>query len=283
MTRLIFAVNSNPGSDELYVIFFSATAFFVFLASFIVYFIVLYQKKQRQNQTERDAMQAAFRQGFLKARLEIQEQTFAHVSREIHDNITQVLSFVKLNLAMIGEVKNEQLTKINENRELIAQVITDLRDLSKSLSFESITKSGLAKTIEAETGRITKSGLVSSTFAIQGDIYPLGEQRELVLFRIFQEALNNALKHADAKHLTITLQYIPELFIFTFMDNGLGFSRENLDDLVGAGLRNIENRASLIGAVAAIESTPGNGCSIKISLNLLQNSLYDGTHQDRFS
>jgi len=62
----------------------------------------------------------------------------------------------------------------------------------------------------------------------------------------------------------------------------LGFSRENLDNLIGAGLRNIENRASLIGAVAAIESTPGNGCSIKISLNLLQHSLYDGTHQDRF-
>ncbi|WP_259071741.1 sensor histidine kinase [Mucilaginibacter sp. X4EP1] len=282
MTRLIPPVNNNPDSDELYVIFFSATAFFVVLASFIVYFIVLYQKKQRQHKTERAAMQAAFRQEFLKARIEIQEQTFTHVSREIHDNITQVLSFVKLNLAMIGDVKNEQLIKINENRELIAQVIADLRDLSKSLSFENITKQGLAKTIKAEVGRITKSGLLSSTFAVHGDVYPLGEQRELVLFRIFQEAMNNALKHSDAKHLTITLEYIPEMFIFTFKDNGLGFSRSGLDNMVGAGLRNIENRASLIGAVAAIESTPGNGCSIKISLNPLQHSLYDGSHQDRF-
>ncbi|WP_170227692.1 sensor histidine kinase [Mucilaginibacter frigoritolerans] len=230
---------------------------------------------------ERESLQANFRQEFLKARLEIQEQTFAHVSREIHDNITQVLSFVKLNLAMMGGTNAEQQAKISENRDLIAQVITDLRDLSKSLSFENITKQGLVKTIEIETRRINKSGLLNSTLLIEGDSYPLGEQRELVLFRIFQEALNNTLKHSGAKDLTIALQYIPEMFTLTLEDNGTGFLRDNLDDFMGAGLKNIENRASLIGAVATINSEPGNGCSIKISLNPLEQRLYaDGNHQD---
>jgi signal transduction histidine kinase len=284
MRLVLITVNSNPSSDELYVIFFSATAFFVFLAGFIIYFIVLYQKKQRQNKVERESLQANFRQEFLKARLEIQEQTFAHVSREIHDNITQVLSFVKLNLAMMGGTNTDQQAKINENRELIAQVITDLRDLSKSLSFENITKQGLVKTIEIETGRINKSGLLNSTLLVEGDSYPLGEQRELVLFRIFQEALNNTLKHSGAKDLIIALQYIPEMFTLTLEDNGSGFLRDNLDSFMGAGLRNMENRASLIGAVAIINSEPGNGCSIKISLNPLEQRLYaDGNHQDRFS
>src|ERR1700761_9334737 len=146
--------NGVPSSSELYVVFFSATIFFVFMACFIVYFIVLYQKRQGQNKAEREVLEANFKQEFLKARLEMQEQTFAHVSRELHDNVNQVLSFVKLNLAMINDVPEPQQTKLNENRDLIAHVITDLRDLSKSLSFEHITKQGLVKTIENEVNKL---------------------------------------------------------------------------------------------------------------------------------
>src|SRR5882757_8210887 len=153
--------NVAPNASELYVVIFSATVFFVFLTGFIVYFIVLYQKRQGQNKIERDAMQANFRQEFLKARLEMQEQTFAHVSRELHDNINQVLSFVKLNLAMISIADSSQQARINENRDLIAHVITDLRDLSKSLSFDYITKQGLVKAIENEVNKLNKSGVIN--------------------------------------------------------------------------------------------------------------------------
>jgi signal transduction histidine kinase len=275
--------NKAPNTTELYIVFFTATAFFVFLAGFIIYFIVLYQKKQGQNKVERENLQANFRQEFLKARLEIQEQTFAHVSREIHDNITQVLSFIKLNLAMIGNTDAEQQVKISENRELIAQVITDLRDLSKSLSFEHITKFGLIKTIKVEINRVNKSGLIDTTFLVEGDMYALGKQTELVLFRIFQEALNNTLKHSEAKHLKIGLQYVPELFTLTLEDDGVGFSADSLTQR-GSGLKNMENRATLIGAVTTINSSPGKGCYIKVCLNPLEERLYiDGTHPDRLS
>jgi signal transduction histidine kinase len=267
--------NVAPNASELYVVIFSTTVFFVFLTGFIIYFILLYQKRQGQNKTERDVMQANFRQEFLKARLEMQEQTFAHVSRELHDNINQVLSFVKLNLAMISYADSEQQVKINENRDLIAQVITDLRDLSKSLSFEHISKLGLVKTIENEVNKLNKSGIINASILVQGDIYPLGEQSELVLFRIFQEALNNAIKHSGANHLKISLQYVPEMFNLTVEDDGTGFLTNSLDHDTGSGLTNIENRATVIGAVATINSSPGNGCSVKITLNLLQQRIYN--------
>jgi signal transduction histidine kinase len=273
--------NVAPNASELYVVIFSATVFFVFLTGFIVYFIVLYQKRQGQNKTERDAMQANFRQEFLKARLEMQEQTFAHVSRELHDNINQVLSFVKLNLAMISIADSAQQARINENRDLIAQVITDLRDLSKSLSFDHITKQGLVKTIENEVNKLNKSGVINAEIVVEGEIYALGEQRELVLFRIFQEALNNSIKHSGANLLKIKLQYIPEMFNLTLEDDGVGFSINSRDHSRGSGLTNIENRATVIGASAKISSSPGNGCSIAVTLNLLQQRLYiDGKHPD---
>lgn len=276
--------NVAPNANELYVVIFSATVFFVFLTGFIIYFILLYQKRQGQNKVERDALQANFRQEFLKARLEMQEQTFAHVSRELHDNVNQVLSFVKLNLAMITNVDDEQRLKINENRELIAQAITDLRDLSKSLSFEHITKLGLVKTIDNEVNKLNKSGIIDASLSVQGDIYPLGEQSELVLFRILQEALNNAIKHSGAGHLQIGLQYGAEMFNLTVVDDGVGFLPNSLDHSTGSGLTNIENRAAVIGAVATIQSSPGNGCNINVTLNLLQQRIYiDGNHPDRIS
>ena len=236
----------------------------------------------RSNQ-EQAELRSQFSQEILKARLEIQEETQTHISREIHDNITQVLSFVKLNLAMIvnadEKLKNE---KINENRELVSQVITDLRDLSKSLSFEHITKLGLVKTIETEVIRINKSGILAAEIVVDGDVYALGEQRELVLFRIFQEALNNTLKYSGARLLKIGLQYRPEMFNLSLLDDGIGFSIQSPDNLKGAGLRNMKSRATIIGAKATINSTPGKGCKINICLNPLQQHIYaDGTNSNR--
>src|SRR5258708_14831670 len=250
-------------NESIRVLMLLTGAFFACITGFIIYFVVLYRNKQLKNKKEQEQLQAAFQQELLKTQLEVQEQTLNYSSTEIHDNITQVLSFVKLTLAgMAAKAEGEKRSKINESRELIDQTITDLRDLSKSLSFEHITSLGLVKTIAIEVERINKSGLISVSFLQEGDIYTLGEQRELVLFRIFQETLNNTLKHSGAKQLKIMLQYHSDLFNLTLADDGSGFSAEILDSKYGSGLKNIKNRAALIGGVATIESAPGKGCCV---------------------
>ncbi len=260
----------------------AATAFIASLSAFIIYVIILYRNKQIINKQEKEKLQSAFRQELLETRLEIQEETLNYVSREIHDNITQVLSFVKLNLGMIKNEDTLSKKKVDESRELVAQTITDLRNLSKSLSYEHIASLGLVDTLEIEIERIHNSGLINATFLTEGDTYSLGQQRELVLFRIFQEAFNNTLKHANAKHLKITLQYQAELFNLTLEDDGAGFSTETLSNKLGSGLRNMENRAALIGATTTINSSPGNGCCIKVTLNPLEEQLYaDGNRPNR--
>ena len=271
--------------ESVSILVLSATAFFACLTGFIIYFVVLYRHRQLKNKKEQEQLQANFRQELLKTQIEIQEQTLNHTSREIHDNITQVLSFVKLTLGLTKNLNHtDTQVKINESRELVGQTINDLRDLSKSLSFEYITSLGLAKTIEKEVERINKSGLIEMTFLVDGESYKLGEQRELVLFRIFQEALNNALKHSRAKHFKIILQYHSDLFNLTLEDDGAGFSMETLDNKSGSGLRNMENRAALIGGVAIINSSPDKGCSVNVTLNPFKQFYTDGrTHPDLLS
>jgi signal transduction histidine kinase len=100
-----------------------------------------------------------------------------------------------------------------------------------------------------------------------------------VLFRIFQETLNNTLKHAYAKHLKISLQYSELIFNLTIEDDGIGFSFSELDNNHGSGLKNMQSRAALIGAVANFNSWPGKGCSIKVYLNPLEKQIYgDGNY-----
>jgi signal transduction histidine kinase len=86
---------------------------------------------------------------------------------------------------------------------------------------------------------------------VSGPPYSLGEQRELVLFRIFQESLNNALKYSHALNFSINLLYAEDLFNLTIADDGIGFSTEIPSKKSGAGLKNMESRAALIGAAAS--------------------------------
>jgi signal transduction histidine kinase len=144
---------------------------------------------------------------------------------------------------------------------------------------------GLLKAVEIEVERVSKSGLLQLNVHVEGTPYELGEQCELVLFRIFQESLNNSLKHANAYNFNIHLQFKAESFTLTLADDGQGFAvQDKLNEFSGSGLRNIESRAALIGAIATINSSPGNGCTISLQLNhLIPQTDVIGCHPDRIS
>ncbi len=128
--------NNNLNNSTVNFVVILASLISAFLVCSIIYFVVLYRNRQLKNKKEQDELQANFRQELLKTQLEVQEQTLNYISSEIHDNVTQVLSFVKLTLAGIASSsEGEKKAKINETRELVAQTITDLRDLSKKLKF----------------------------------------------------------------------------------------------------------------------------------------------------
>ncbi|TFF40206.1 sensor histidine kinase [Mucilaginibacter psychrotolerans] len=257
-----------PQTDqEVINIVIAGTGMLLLLAVFIIGFLFLYQRRHNKYHMEQEQLKAAFSQELLKTQIEMQEQTLNYVSREIHDNITQVLSFVKLNLAFTANLTDADRThKIDESRKLVAQAIGDLRDLSKSLSFEHIAQLGLVKTIAIEADRINKSSIMEAVMDVEGQPFSLGDERELVFFRIFQETLNNALKHAGASQFKISMRYDDNAFNLTIADNGAGFDYDALT-VGGSGLRNMQNRASLVGAVAKISSSPGKGCYVSIDVN----------------
>lgn len=247
------------------------TVLFIAIGTFLVVFLLQYQKKKFQHFKELLNLKETFSHTLLRSQLEIQEQTLKNISQEIHDNIGQVLSLAKLNLATVDIEKIETLQqKIDDSKSLVAKAIQDLRDLSKSLNTDYVSDMGLARSIEYELEMIKKTGIIQTTFEIEGRVSKLEQQKELILFRIVQEVLNNILKHAKATSITIKLKYQTSYFFLKVTDNGQGFDlgkiQDRRDGKPGLGIKNLHNRAQLIGANFSMSSTLAQGTTVDISL-----------------
>jgi two-component system, NarL family, sensor kinase len=239
------------------------------LGTFIVVFLLQYQKRKFRHRQDIIKLQGSFQQNILTAQLEIKEQTLKNISQEVHDNIGQVLSLAKLNLATADiNHPDAMLQKIEDSKTLVAKAIQDLRDLSKSMNTDYIADMGFARAVEYEMEMIKKTGSFETGFEISGTIRKLEAQKELILFRIVQEVLNNIIKHSRATMINIKLQYELSLFSLQISDNGEGFDLRPLQEnsKFGLGIRNMKNRAQLIGAQFEIISTLAVGTTVNISL-----------------
>jgi signal transduction histidine kinase len=256
---------------EIIFIIISSTILLLLSAGFIVFFLLLYQKRYSQHMREKANMQASFQEELLKAEIEMKEQTLHTISQEVHDNIGQVLSLAKLNLnTILLEDNNPAVPKIAATKELVGKAIQDLRNLAKSLNTEHISHQKLSESLGFELDQIRKTGMYETALRVQGTETPLDPQKQIIIFRIAQEALNNIIKHAKARTIAISLHYQPGQALLGIVDDGTGFELPALhqpgNPLKGTGMGNMYHRARLIGACLTVESRPGQGTRIQLSL-----------------
>jgi signal transduction histidine kinase len=242
-----------------------ATVFLLAVAIGIVVLVLIYQKKQLQNAREREQLKEAFEREILSSRLEIQEQTFNNIAQEIHDNIGQVLSLARLTLNSIECSEPAVNEKVGNISVLVGKAVQDLRHLSRSMHTGNIAETGLEKAVKGELDMISRAANYSVNFQFTGGDARLPPQQELILFRIFQEAVNNIIKHARATSIDVGIHHSPDHFAMTIKDNGKGFDINNMES-AGIGLLNIRNRTKLIGADLKIDTSPGSGTCISILL-----------------
>jgi signal transduction histidine kinase len=152
----------------------------------------------------------------------------------------------------------------------VSKAISDLRDLSKSLNPEIIMKIGLTEAVERELLIVAKTGQYEVNLSQEGDYYRFDPQKELIIFRIFQETLNNIINHSRAKTVDVTLGYQPQHFWLTVADDGMGFDISSLEcneRCRGLGIQNMRNRAKLIGAEIQFMSVLEKGTAISVDLH----------------
>lgn len=264
-------------SNQVYIVI-GITIFSFLFIFFIISFLMIYQRRQRKNNKEKQGLKTKFQQEILKTQLEIQEQTLKTISQEIHDNIGQVLSLAKLNINTMSDATPEALLeKIADSKDLITKAIQDLRDLSKSLDTDYVTEMGLVRSIEYELELIKKTAAYEIELDIMGKPYRLEQQQELIIFRIVQEGLHNIIKHAKATAINVRLVFEPEIFTLQIADNGVGFDARQLEGNnykgLGLGIRNMHNRANMISTNFTLMSSREEGTVITLTLPLQTSKL----------
>jgi two-component system, NarL family, sensor kinase len=243
-----------------------ATIFLAFIAVGVVILVLVYQKRQLQYKKDKEKQ-------ILESRIEAQEQTLKKVSQEIHDNIGQALTLVKMNINAVDTTKPGMLPDsvkeiLESSKDLLTKVIQDLRDLARLLSTDYIQHVGLLSAIQQQLHILQNTKSYETQFTITGNPYELPAQHELEIFRIVQELLNNIVKHAEATSIVITMDYQKDMLLILVNDNGKGFKELSLQmpNNKGVGLYNIRNRVKLLNGTINFDCTGAVGTSVMLKL-----------------
>ena len=257
---------------DIVIFLITVSCIILLMIAFIITVIFLYRRKQQEFEKSIGRLKLDHEKTLLTSQLEIQEQTFQHISREIHDNINLSLSLAKLNLNTINFDEREIADlKVRSSVDLITQSIEQLRDLSISLDGDLITKNGFLSAVEQEIQILKKTGNFEVSYVLNGTPTFMSNETELIVFRIMQEACNNIIKHAKATKIELILSYNRELLHMSINDNGMGFNADLLFNQLHSGLKNMEARTKLLGGLMKIKSRPGQGTRLNFEIPLNRN------------
>ena len=245
-----------------------STVIILLFALTLVFLFLFIQRKKQKYVIERKQAKTAFEKELAKSQNEIRERALENLSWEIHDNVGQLLSVSKMQLNRLEmKIAEENKPILNEVTQLVSKSLQDLRALSKSLNPVSIRNIGLQKALELEIDRYNRLKFVKAKLEIINEPFRLDKEKETILFRIVQEFITNAIKHAKASELNVTLFYNNNELEITVKDNGVGFEINKKSAKRGIGLFNMKGRAKLINADFNMTSEKGKGTTGYIKCN----------------
>lgn len=198
------------------------------------------------------------------AALRAQEEERARVARDLHDEVNQSLTGLLLRLEAVREAAPPELEpELAETRTLANQAMRELLSLARQLRPTALDDLGLAAAIAGQVEQLERSGL-SAELTTEGDFSDLDNDVQLVVYRVAQESLTNAARHSEAQQIAVTLRRSGDAVELEVADNGRGFAFEQSER--GLGIGGMRERALLIGAELTIESRPGEGTTVRLSI-----------------
>jgi len=237
----------------------------VFLGILFLVMLARHNLKKNNLLHENERIRKEFEETLLNTQLEIQEQTLSDVSTEIHDNIGQVLSLVRLQINTFSTQPDEE--DIVNTDELLGKAIADLRTLSHSLNTNNIREQGFIVSIRQLLTQLEKTRKFKTKLILDDNHFELNDEHGLILYRIVQEVMNNIVKHAEATEISVVIKQHNQKFQIEVTDNGRGFDTTTVNTKgKGIGLKNIISRANVIGAKLSLISQPGAGTTVRITI-----------------
>lgn len=201
-----------------------------------------------------------------------QEKERTAIARELHDELGQLLTALRMDAVWLQERFDRSDTKAIERAEamcrLIDTTIEDVRSLAIRLRPGVLDDLGLVAALEWYTGEFEGRTQIACIFT-QGDIPEVDNTVATAAYRIAQEALTNVARHAQAAHAEVSLEMDHDHLVLLVSDDGQGFNPDTLSELAVLGLAGMYERASLVGGRLNVDSTPGHGTRVcfKVPIN----------------
>jgi signal transduction histidine kinase len=207
----------------------------------------------------------------LTAMLAGEEKERTRLARDLHDGLGGLLSSTKLGLSSLnhnalgdGTVKDE----IGRSITLLDGAVDELRRLAHNLMPDLIIKYGLQEALRDYAARMSQANC-----QVECEFLPfksnLNVEKEISIYRIIQELVNNALKHAEAKNILIQLSSHNERLHITIEDDGKGFDMEAVDLQHSAGMHNVRSRLSFLDGEMKIISDLGEGTTVELEISMV--------------
>jgi len=227
----------------------------VFLTLLIILLVIFFYFLKKKNNYLVEKMEANlyFQSELIKTRIEIKDQTLSEISKELHDNIGQIVSvgIMQLNMYLNSE-KPIQQNELSDLKDILAKSLDEIRILSRIINKDNLLQSNFIEAIKQDLERIKKLKSIQYKYTLSGEIPEINGEHDLFIYRIFQEALHNSLKHSHSDKFEVNITTTDDIFCLKIKDFGIGYDALNTNS--GQGLGNMKLRAKLIGAALIMES-----------------------------
>jgi signal transduction histidine kinase len=193
-----------------------------------------------------------------------QEKERNQLGLELHDNINQLLSVVRLYLGMMKAKGAVDMSIVDKSYVHLDEAINEIRKLSHSLVAPSLGKDGLKEAMNELVESVSNANNISILLFADDD-YPrstVDKNKELMLYRIAQEQLSNIIKYAEASEVSIHLNQVDGYIYLSINDDGVGFNVKETG--TGIGLKNINSRIDFYSGKMQLTSAPGKGCTLEV-------------------
>jgi two-component system sensor histidine kinase UhpB len=197
------------------------------------------------------------------AALHAQEEERARVARDLHDEVNQSLTGLLLRLEAARETAPPELeSELAETKALANQAMTELLSLARQLRPTALDDLGLAAAVGGQVEQLGR-GEIDSRLSVEGDFSDLGDDEQIVVYRVAQEALSNAARHSGAERVEVRMLRSDDGgVLLEVSDDGRGFAFD--ESQRGLGIGGMRERALLVGAELTIESRPERGTTVRL-------------------
>ncbi|KAF2330858.1 hypothetical protein SAMN06265220_1011131 [Flavobacterium nitrogenifigens] len=239
----------------------------VFFTLIVILLVIFFYFLKKKNKFLVEKMEADlyFQSELVKTRIEIKDQTLCEISKELHDNIGQIISVAIMQLNICISSKDVQMNELKDLKTLLAKSLDELRILSRIINKDNLLQNNFLEAIQQDLERIKKLKKIKFNFNQIGAVPTINKEHELIIYRIFQEALHNSLKHSRSDLFDVHIETTDSLFTLKLKDFGIGYDLEKSNS--GIGLNNMKLRAKLIGAELILNSD-NTGTSVTIEYPL---------------